>query len=34
MMSFHISGLPTEQFADLFALSDQELAARCCPPHR
>jgi hypothetical protein len=28
MMSFHISGLPAKQFADLFALSDQELAAR------
>jgi hypothetical protein len=28
MMSFRISGLPAEQFADLFVLSDQELAAR------
>jgi Protein of unknown function (DUF1203) len=27
-MSFRISGLPAEQFADLFGLSDQELAAR------
>src|SRR5262249_39626236 len=28
MMSFRISGLPADQFADLFALSDQELVAR------
>src|SRR5262249_16383503 len=28
MMSFPISGLPADQFADLFALSDQELVAR------
>jgi hypothetical protein len=28
MMSFRISGLAAEQFADLFVLSDQELAAR------
>jgi Protein of unknown function (DUF1203) len=27
-MSFRIRGLPSEQFADLFDLSDQELAAR------
>lgn len=27
-MSFRISGLPAEDFADLFALSDEELAAR------
>jgi hypothetical protein len=27
-MSFQISGLPAEDFAHLFALSDQELAAR------
>ncbi len=28
MMSFRISGLAAEQFADLFVLSDEELAAR------
>src|SRR5690242_7137774 len=28
MMSFRITGLPTEDFAHLFALSDKELAAR------
>ena len=28
MMSFRISGLPAKEFADLFALSDQELAVR------
>jgi hypothetical protein len=27
-MSFRITGLPAEDFADLFALSDEELAAR------
>ena len=27
-MSFRISGLPAEHFADLFALSDEELKAR------
>ena len=27
-MSFRISGLPAEKFADLFALSDQQLASR------
>jgi hypothetical protein len=27
-MSFHITGLPLSQFAPLFSLSDQELAAR------
>src|SRR5262249_13367689 len=28
MMSFRISGLPADQFADFFALSDHELVAR------
>src|SRR5262245_28843628 len=28
MMGFRISGLPADQFADLFTLSDQELVAR------
>ena len=27
-MTFRITGLPAEDFADLFALSDDELAAR------